>query len=141
MTAIPALETATIFLNSIHHSISSFAMPAFIAIAMLCSNVVGCTKLNVMAFIGLFILILGVSAETNNLPKSIFTKDKLPSGLQKPRFRYPSTSAPRIKLSDTPECTDDIRRICPASILNNNFAVLDCLQNDKVRFVFSICCR
>ncbi|XP_015923497.1 Golgi apparatus protein 1 [Parasteatoda tepidariorum] len=44
-----------------------------------------------------------------------------------------TTSSPRVKLSDTPECADDIRHICPASILNNNFAVLDCLQNDKRR--------
>lgn len=48
-----------------------------------------------------------------------------------------TTSAPRVKLSDTPECADDIRHICPTSILNNNFAVLDCLQNDKVCYDIS----
>lgn len=42
-----------------------------------------------------------------------------------------SSSGGRIKLAETPECKSDIRRLCDSSVLSNNFAVLDCLQNDK----------
>lgn len=80
-----------------------------------------------------FMLIISVSADTNIISNKLSSKDnKLGSLLRKSSYKTSTTSAPRIKLSETPECADDIRRICPTSILNNNFAVLDCLQNDKV---------
>lgn len=101
---------------------------------MMRCNVVWCLKFNIMAmaFIGLFYLLLTVSADSNFLNKNLPKESKLQGVGAKTRYKYPTTSAPRIKLSETPECADDIRRICPSSILNNNFAVLDCLQNDKV---------
>lgn len=80
-----------------------------------------------------FMLVISVSADTNIISNKLSSKDnKLGNLLRKSGYKTSTTSAPRIKLSETPECADDIRRICPTSILNNNFAVLDCLQNDKV---------
>lgn len=97
-------------------------------------SVVRCLKINIMAVAVLFfMLIISVSADTNIISNKLSNKDnKLGSLLRKSSYKISTTSAPRIKLSETPECADDIRRICPTSILNNNFAVLDCLQNDKV---------
>ena len=34
-----------------------------------------------------------------------------------------------IKISESPECSGDVKRICPFSIISNNFAVMDCLTN------------
>ncbi|XP_055943166.1 Golgi apparatus protein 1-like isoform X2 [Argiope bruennichi] len=65
--------------------------------------------------------------------KDVLKSDNKLSFASKPRFKITTSSPSRIKLSETPECTDDIRHLCPTSILNNNFAVLDCLQNDKQR--------
>ncbi|GIY71108.1 golgi apparatus protein 1 [Caerostris extrusa] len=69
----------------------------------------------------------------SNIKDAVNKEVKIASFGQKPRFKMTTSSPPRIKLSDTPECADDIRHLCPTSILNNNFAVLDCLQNDKQR--------
>ncbi|GFR07100.1 golgi apparatus protein 1 [Trichonephila clavata] len=70
----------------------------------------------------------------NSVIKDGLLKDsKLSNFVSKQRYKITTSSPPRIKLSDTPECADDIRHLCPTSILNNNFAVLDCLQNDKQR--------
>ena len=41
----------------------------------------------------------------------------------------PKRSSP-IKISELPDCSADVKHLCSASSLNNNFAVLDCLQND-----------
>lgn len=41
----------------------------------------------------------------------------------------PKRSTP-IKISEQPDCATDVKTLCSASSLNNNFAVLDCLQND-----------
>ena len=41
----------------------------------------------------------------------------------------PKRSSP-IKISEHPDCAADVKNLCSASSLNNNFAVLDCLQND-----------
>ncbi|XP_076374077.1 Golgi apparatus protein 1 [Tachypleus tridentatus] len=38
-----------------------------------------------------------------------------------------------IKLADRKECAADIRRLCDRSILNNDYAVIECLQNDKAQ--------
>ncbi|OQR79285.1 Golgi apparatus protein 1-like, partial [Tropilaelaps mercedesae] len=41
------------------------------------------------------------------------------------------TDGPNV-LSDSPECAEDLKRICSPGLLQNNFAVLDCVQNHKV---------
>lgn len=38
--------------------------------------------------------------------------------------------SPPVKISDHPACAADVKSLCSASSLTNNFAVLDCLQND-----------
>ena len=101
-------------------------------------SVVECLKINKIMALGVcvlyFILVTSVSADANDISNKFLKKDSKVASiiLPKSRYKFSTTSAPRIKLSETPECADDIRRICPTSILNNNFAVLDCLQNDKV---------
>lgn len=37
-------------------------------------------------------------------------------------------------LADAPECAEDLKRICSPSLLQNNFAVLGCVQNHKVGY-------
>lgn len=37
---------------------------------------------------------------------------------------------PAIRLSETKECANDIIKHCNPKIYKNNFAILDCLQND-----------
>ena len=42
----------------------------------------------------------------------------------------PKRTGHPIKISEHPDCASDVRTLCSSSSLNNNFAVLDCLQND-----------
>ncbi|CAL4183663.1 unnamed protein product, partial [Meganyctiphanes norvegica] len=41
-----------------------------------------------------------------------------------------NTRTPLIKLVDEPHCKEDIQRVCKNDV-RNNFAVLECLQNEK----------
>ena len=47
--------------------------------------------------------------------------------------RRGGAAPPSTRLADHPDCRDDVRRICVDGSLNlnNNFAVLDCLQRDR----------
>ena len=38
---------------------------------------------------------------------------------------------PPIKISESPACKDDVKHYCSGSSASNNFAVLDCLQNNE----------
>ncbi len=35
-----------------------------------------------------------------------------------------------IRISEHPDCAEDVKALCSSTTVNNNFAVLDCLQND-----------
>lgn len=49
-----------------------------------------------------------------------------------------SVKPPAIRLSETKECANDIIKHCNPKIYKNNFAILDCLQNDlKVNIHFN----
>lgn len=37
---------------------------------------------------------------------------------------------PQFKLSEVPQCKDDIHKFCNPKIVDNNFEVIDCLQGD-----------
>lgn len=52
--------------------------------------------------------------------------DKSKMSARKPEGVKP----PAIKLSETKECANDIIKHCNPKIYKNNFAILDCLQND-----------
>lgn len=41
------------------------------------------------------------------------------------------TPSHEVLLSATPECSSDLKRICSKGDLSNNFAILDCIQNDR----------
>ncbi len=77
----------------------------------------------------------------NNVKKAFQGMNQ--GGLQQGnQFRAPLQPAapkrsPPIKISESPACAADVKTLCSKSSLNNNFAVLDCLQNDvKVCFLF-----
>ncbi len=60
---------------------------------------------------------------------------RAPGQAQTPAAPSQRRSTP-IKISESPECASDVKTLCSKSSLNNNFAVLDCLQNDvKVFFL------
>lgn len=87
-----------------------------------------------MLYIAIFALIASAFSAQPNVANNIVANDPKINGVfsSKSRFKISTASPPKIKLSDTPECADDIRHLCANSVLSNNFAVLDCLQNDKV---------
>ncbi len=51
-----------------------------------------------------------------------------------PKSKLPAAGLPRkappIKIAEQAACANDVRSLCSASSMSNNFAVLDCLQND-----------
>ena len=51
------------------------------------------------------------------------------SNFGKKRLSSPA-KAPAMKLADSKECAADIKQYCSHSTSTNNFAILDCLQND-----------
>lgn len=67
-------------------------------------------------------------------------KNYVLAGEQKARSSHGS-SRKRIsmpKISDSPECEKEVKRFCSKNTYDNNFEVLECLQNDlKVR----CCCQ
>ncbi|VDI80723.1 golgi apparatus protein 1 [Mytilus galloprovincialis] len=49
---------------------------------------------------------------------------------------------PQFKLSEQPECREDIKKFCNPKIADNNFEVIDCLQSDeKIADEVSIDCQ
>ena len=39
-----------------------------------------------------------------------------------------------VKISESVACRDDVQRICSSTMTNNNFAVLDCLSNERQNY-------
>ena len=70
-----------------------------------------------------------------NVPQGVnrpYNKEFQPQG--QGQYQQNVGTAPKrntpIKISEHPDCAADVKNLCSASSLNNNFAVLDCLQND-----------
>ncbi|CAH1779434.1 unnamed protein product [Owenia fusiformis] len=49
---------------------------------------------------------------------------------QNQRFNEPPRKNPVVKISETPQCAADVQRLCSKNLRTNNFAILECLQND-----------
>ena len=71
--------------------------------------------------------------QTNNRPNNNLGMQPQPPVREQFRQK-PSARRSPVKISEHPDCAQDVKTLCSGSSHNNNFAVLDCLQNDvKVR--------
>jgi len=63
-----------------------------------------------------------------------FDKVRVP---ERDRSNAPLKRSSQIKLGEQPECAADVQRLCSKLGGTNNFAIIDCLQNDNMASILS----
>ena len=83
---------------------------------------------------------LGQQDQQGNIHRDPMRGDQQPINNQQNNVKQqqPGDKRPKqLRIAETDECRDSVKRLCHNTLLNNNFAVLECLHNRKVHGILS----